>query len=433
MVLLETFGELKKFFQPSKVIIDNIIHKMHYRWTTMLFIACCTLVSLNQFFGTPIECITNKETKPYSEKFINTYCWIQSTFSIITSWNKTIGIEIPYPGIDNNLDDKQIVYHAYYQWVGILLFIQGLTFYLPHSLWKRKESGRIGKLKMDLDKILFDKEYERNKQLKILANYFIDNRNQSNHCYLNWFILVEILQFANIIIQIRLINKFLGGYFHQYGPDVYHFLMNYNDGMINPMIRVFPRVTKCTFRMFGASGTLEKHDTLCILSINILNEKIYICIWFWLYLLTIITGLSLIYRMAIYFLNQLRTKRIEKQISDFNDCINHYDIDFIIQHLNKDQWFTLNLLLKNIDPINGYELLSMMKEILHEKQMIIGNGGKILIPKSQSIINSMDSNQMTMINPNSNRSSSSITELSTISAKSFNQMNDKTDDKMKIT
>lgn len=46
-------------------------------------------------------------------------------------------------------------------------------------------------------------------------------------------------------------------------------------------IEVFPRVTKCTFHKFGASGTIQKHDALCVLALNILNEKIFIFLWFW--------------------------------------------------------------------------------------------------------------------------------------------------------
>ena len=50
---------------------------------------------------------------------------------------------------------------------------------------------------------------------------------------------------------------------------------------LDPMIYIFPRMTKCTFHKFGPSGEVEKHDALCILPLNIVNEKIYIFIWFW--------------------------------------------------------------------------------------------------------------------------------------------------------
>ncbi len=64
------------------------------------------------------------------------------------------------------------------------------------------------------------------------------------------------------------------------------------------MSAIFPRVTKCSFYKFGSSGTVQTHDTVCILPVNIMNEKIYVFLWFWLLLLTLLTVLSLIYHMV---------------------------------------------------------------------------------------------------------------------------------------
>lgn len=47
---------------------------------------------------------------------------------------------------------------------------------------------------------------------------------------------------------------------------------------VDPMIYVFPRMTKCHFHKFGPSGTLERHDAFCLLPLNILNEKVCITI-----------------------------------------------------------------------------------------------------------------------------------------------------------
>ena len=55
-------------------------------------------------------------------------------------------------------------------------------------------------------------------------------------------------------------------------------------------------MTKCTFHKFGSSGDLEKHDALCILPLNIFNEKIYIFLWFWMLLLVGLTSIVVIYR-----------------------------------------------------------------------------------------------------------------------------------------
>ena len=74
----------------------------------------------------------------------------------------------------------------------------------------------------------------------------------------------------------------------------------------DPMARVFPKMTKCTFHKFGPSGTVEKFDGLCVLPLNIINEKIYVFLWFWFIVLTVITGMQIIYRLIVLFMPRLR-------------------------------------------------------------------------------------------------------------------------------
>lgn len=75
------------------------------------------------------------------------------------------------------------------------------------------------------------------------------------------------------------IDTFLGGAFLTYGTEVIKFSQQNQENRTDPMVIVFPRVTKCTFHKFGPSGTIQHHDALCVLALNILNEKIYIFLW----------------------------------------------------------------------------------------------------------------------------------------------------------
>ncbi|KAA0201478.1 hypothetical protein HAZT_HAZT007218 [Hyalella azteca] len=40
------------------------------------------------------------------------------------------------------------------------------------------------------------------------------------------------------------------------------------------MSEIFPTMGKCSFRMYGPSGTIEKRDIMCLLPTNIANEKL---------------------------------------------------------------------------------------------------------------------------------------------------------------
>lgn len=103
-----------------------------------------------------------------------------------------------------------------------------------------------------------------------------------------------------------LIDSFLGGEFFTYGIKVLELSQKDQENRFDPMVSVFPRVTKCTFHKFGPSGSLQTHDALCVLALNILNEKIYIFLWFWFIILAIISGMALAYSIAVVTLPSIR-------------------------------------------------------------------------------------------------------------------------------
>lgn len=93
-------------------------------------------------------------------------------------------------------------------------------------------------------------------------------------------------------------NRFFDGAFLTFGIDVVTFMESDQEERIDPMIFIFPRMTKCTFYKFGVSGEVERHDAVCILPLNVVNEKIYIFLWFWFLILGVLTLGVIIYRLV---------------------------------------------------------------------------------------------------------------------------------------
>lgn len=88
-----------------------------------------------------------------------------------------------------------------------------------------------------------------------------------------------------------------------YGINVIKSLLdNTKENFFEPMETVFPRMAKCTFQKYGSSGTIEKHDALCVMALNNLNEKIYLFLWFWFAILAMMSTLALLYTIACVFL-----------------------------------------------------------------------------------------------------------------------------------
>ena len=46
-----------------------------------------------------------------------------------------------------------------------------------------------------------------------------------------------------------------------------------NCNLVNYVSFTPNQMTKCTFHKFGGSGTIQRFDSLCVLSMNIVNEK----------------------------------------------------------------------------------------------------------------------------------------------------------------
>lgn len=79
----------------------------------------------------------------------------------------------------------------------------------------------------------------------------------------NWagkMVLCEWLNLANLLLQIYLTHLFLGRQFLMLGPD---FLRDDFNGIMDTLDVIFPKVTKCHFHKYGASGSIQKHDALC--------------------------------------------------------------------------------------------------------------------------------------------------------------------------
>jgi hypothetical protein len=83
-----------------------------------------------------------------------------------------------------------------------------------------------------------------------------------------------------------LMDRFFDGAFLTFGLEVIAFAEQDQEDRLDPLIYVFPRMTKCTFHKFGTSGEVEKHDALCLLPLNIVNEVcLFVCLFVFFFFL----------------------------------------------------------------------------------------------------------------------------------------------------
>ncbi|XP_065332944.1 innexin shaking-B isoform X4 [Cloeon dipterum] len=375
--MLDIFRGLKNLIKVSHIHIDSSIFRLHYSITVMILLAFSLIVTTRQYVGNPIDCI---HTKDIPEDVLNTFCWIHSTYTIPSAFLKIVGEEVPYPGVDNSrtTSPSDRKYTKYYQWVCFCLFFQAILFYAPRWLWKSWEGGKIHALMMDLD-VGICSEVEKKQKKKLLLDYLWDNLKNHNWWAYRYY-LCELLALLNVVGQMFLMNKFFDGAFLTFGFDVIAFLDRDQEDRIDPMIFIFPRMTKCTFHKFGTSGEVERHDAVCILPLNVVNEKIYVFLWFWFLILGGLTALVVLYRcivivsprMRVYLL-RLRFRLIRGEV-----------LDILVRKSKLGDWFLISMLGENVDSLIFRDVMHDLAAKLSAANSGVGLGGSLRGDAGQS-------------------------------------------------
>lgn len=359
--MFDVFGSVKGLLKIDSVCIDNNIFRLHYKVTVIILVSFSLLVTSRQYIGDPIDCIV--DDVPLN--IMDTYCWIYSTFTIPNRLSGRIGKDVVQPGVASHVDgEDEVKYHKYYQWVCFVLFFQAMFFYLPRYMWKTWEGGRIKMLVLDLNCPIISEDC-KNDRKKLLIDYFATNLHTQNFYAIRFF-LCEFLNFVNVIAQIFFMDYFLEGEFSTYGSDVLRFTEMEPEEREDPMARVFPKVTKCTFHKYGPSGSIQKLDGLCVLPLNIVNEKIYVFLWFWFLFIAVLSGLNLVYRTAVVVMPKFRLLLLRAR----SRLAPQEEVETITKKCQIGDWFVLYQLGKNIDPLIFKELVSDLAKRLDGKQSV---------------------------------------------------------------
>ena len=81
-----------------------------------------------------------------------------------------------------------------------------------------------------------------------------------------------------VIVAYGLTHMFLNYRFLGYGFSTWLYYRlppeEQRRGRTNPMCETFPRIAACDYHRFGTGGKPEKINSLCILALNIINDKV---------------------------------------------------------------------------------------------------------------------------------------------------------------
>lgn len=117
---------------------------------------------------------------------------------------------------------------------------------------------------------------------------------------------------------------------------------------------VFPKQAKCSFYNYGPSGSIQQKDSLCLLPLNNINDKIFAVIWIWYILLLCITVVNGIY-VALSFTNKNLRLAFLKNRSMLQ--VSNKQICSATNNGHLGDCFVLKQMAKNLNPIIFIEII----------------------------------------------------------------------------
>lgn len=177
------------------------------------------------------------------------------------------------------------------------------------------------------------------------------------------FVLCEMLNCSVLFFNFWITNVFLNGKFLYYGWDVIKFgqlSLEEQAVSINPFCQTFPLEVSCTVPNVGAAGGEQNHNGLCVLSQNVINEKMYLAVWFWMVFLVFVIPVFLVYRTATLCFPCARAGLLMSKIGNTNDVAARKACSYVVSKCFVGDWFVLYQISKNC---NMYFFRCFIKEL----------------------------------------------------------------------
>ena len=108
------------------------------------------------------------------------------------------------------------------------------------------------------------------------------------------------------------------------------------------MCTSFPTLVNCEY-FFGGVGknSLDTRSAICILSQNIVNEKIYLILWFWHILLFVSSGLMFMYRCITTFVPCFRQYELFYRARKGTGSKDSKTIEHLSKAISLSEWLIL--------------------------------------------------------------------------------------------
>ncbi|PAA49352.1 hypothetical protein BOX15_Mlig015595g4 [Macrostomum lignano] len=289
---------------------EDFIDVINYMLTPMILIFFAGISASKQYLFTPIQCWSIFETgSSHRMEYIENLCWIENMYY----W--PLDANLPKDNHQQREDKKMY----YYQWVPFVLALQAVCFYLPRICWlflsdrfgtsimdiirfsmsaatvdQDKRQRMVQYLAAHIEKLLYHVQpYRRGRwnQLKtrcaqIFPCFVLTKR--TGFVLVGSYLLIKLLYVKNSVLQLVIMQEFLGMNGTMWGLQLLSNMISRRDW---ERTGIFPRVARCSVKV-DYVGKNNEFVMQCVLPNNMLNEKMYLFLWFWTWSIMALTVFS---------------------------------------------------------------------------------------------------------------------------------------------
>ncbi|XP_037940176.1 innexin inx5-like [Teleopsis dalmanni] len=357
------FSEVKplsKYLQFRSIRIFDPAFTLHSNFTVVILLTCSVLVSTKQYFGEPMQCLTEEE----NTNFINSFCWTMGTY-ILNITSQISSVRDISVGVGTESQNTKRIYLRYYQWVVMVYLLEALCFYLPSFLWNMWEEERLKQLCSGISgkTILPKKAYS--ERINTLVKYFTTDHKDKHFCYSSRYILCHWLNLSISIINMVILDVFLNGFWVRY-LDALLAIPFYDWNKWNSVTSlVFPKVAKCELLIFGPGGSVRVEDMLCMLQLNILNEKIFAFLWCWFIFVAFIGACSVLYYLFLVCSKRFRLQLLRTRTRHMTKS----QVISVLADYSFGDWFMLYKVGSNVNPILFQDFMLELYKCSKQRQI----------------------------------------------------------------
>ncbi|KAK3600960.1 hypothetical protein CHS0354_004169 [Potamilus streckersoni] len=322
-------GVVPSFQKLAASRTDDWIDRVSHVDTVFLLIIFAVVVSTGQFVGDPIHCWSPAEFTGAYDAYTKSYCWIKNTYYIPLTESIPVDIQ--------KRQDAEI---TYYQWVPLILIFQAFMFKIPNIVWKLLNGGsglnlskvcklaeeaqwgtpddrksKIRNIAKFMDRWLeTHREYHNNIIVRIKAKTsrifcFVCNKRQGTYLTA-MYLWVKVLFLTNVISQFFILNAFMATNYNMYGFEYIKMLQSGTSMKESPR---FPRITLCDFEIRQLNN-IQRWTVQCVLPINLFNEKIFVFLWFWFFVVAVLAGINFVKWLFLVVLKRNNYMYVKKYL-----------------------------------------------------------------------------------------------------------------------